>query len=91
MKRKGFTLIELLAVIVILAVISLVAIPVILGIIEKTNLKSAEVSATGYVGAVENYMAMHEIDPMTYPYDLKVDETYQVSNSGESTDNPYPK
>ena len=38
MKRKnGFTLIELLAVIVILAIISLIATPIILGIIEDTK------------------------------------------------------
>ena len=33
MKEKGFTLIELLAVIVILAIIALIATPIILGII----------------------------------------------------------
>ncbi|MCI8544918.1 MAG: prepilin-type N-terminal cleavage/methylation domain-containing protein, partial [Bacilli bacterium] len=40
MRKKGFTLIELLAVIVILAVIALIATPIILNIIEKAR-KSA--------------------------------------------------
>ena len=37
MKKKGFTLIELLAVIVILAIIALIATPIILGIIDDTR------------------------------------------------------
>ena len=40
MKNKGFTLVELLAVIVILAVISLIAVPMILGVVEESK-KSA--------------------------------------------------
>ena len=39
MRKKGFTLIELLAVIVILAVIALIATPIILNIIEKIKTK----------------------------------------------------
>ena len=35
MKKKGFTLVELLAVIVILAIIAVIATPIILGVIEK--------------------------------------------------------
>ena len=41
MKEKGFTLIELLAVIVILAIMALIATPIVLGIIDDTK-KSAE-------------------------------------------------
>ena len=46
MKRKGFTLIELLATIVVIAIISLIAVPVVTGIIERSRkvsfLRSAE-------------------------------------------------
>lgn len=45
MKNKGFTLIELLAVIVILAIIALIATPVILGIINDARKHAAEESA----------------------------------------------
>ncbi|MBP3460860.1 MAG: type II secretion system protein [Bacilli bacterium] len=58
MKKKGFTLIELLAVIVILAIISLIAVPVILNIIRDAKKSSAKDSAYGYIKAVENYQAM---------------------------------
>ena len=51
MKNKGFTLIELLAVIVILAIIALIATPIILGIIndarESARKRSAELVKTG--------------------------------------------
>ena len=47
--KKGFTLIELLAVIVILAVIALIATPIILNIIEDTRKESAKSSANLYV------------------------------------------
>ena len=54
MKQKyGFTLIELLAVIVILVVIALIAVPIILGIIHESKKGSAKDSMYGYVKAVE--------------------------------------
>ena len=61
MKKKGFTLIELLAVIVILAVITLIATPMILGVIEDTKLKAAEQSANGYIDAVEKQVITSEL------------------------------
>ncbi len=50
---KGFTLIELLAVIVILAVIALIATPIILNLIERARLGAAESSAYAYIEAAE--------------------------------------
>ncbi len=43
MKKKGFTLIELLAVIIILAIIALIATPIILNVIDDAR-KSAGLS-----------------------------------------------
>ena len=54
MKKKGFTLIELLAVIVILAIIALIATPMIMGVIDDARKGAAEASANGYIEAVEN-------------------------------------
>ena len=42
MKRKGFTLIELLAVIVILAVIALIATPIILNMINDAKKRASK-------------------------------------------------
>ena len=55
-KSRGFTLIELLAVIVILSVISLIAVPQIIDSINKANLKSSEESIVGLVKSAENYV-----------------------------------
>ena len=51
--NKGFTLIELLAVIVILAIIALIATPIILGIIKDSKEESNKRSAELYIDAVE--------------------------------------
>lgn len=53
MRKKGFTLIELLAVIVILAIIALIATPLVLNIIDNTKKKTALQSAELYLSAVE--------------------------------------
>ena len=62
MKKQGFTLIELLAVIVILAVIALIATPIILNVIEESKKGSAEQSANGYKEAIENQVMINEVD-----------------------------
>ena len=62
MKNKGFTLIELLAVIVILAVIALIAYPVITGIVENSKKNSALRSIEGYVEAANNATVIYDVD-----------------------------
>ena len=57
MKNKGFTLIELLAVIVILAVIALIATPLIMGTITKAKKNAFIDTANGIIKAGENYQA----------------------------------
>lgn len=53
--KKGFTLIELLAVIVILAVIALIATPIITGIIKDSKKSSLESETKMIVSAINNY------------------------------------
>ncbi len=60
--KNGFTLIELLAVIVILAFISLIAIPQVLHLIEKSRISSLEISASEYIRAVETSLINEEIN-----------------------------
>ncbi len=57
--NKGFTLIELLAVIVILAVIALIATPIIMGVIEDAKKQAERDSAYGFVKAVEQTIAVN--------------------------------
>ena len=57
-RNKGFTLIELLAVIVILAIIALIATPIVLGIINDSKESSRKISASYIVNAVEQSYSM---------------------------------
>ena len=58
MKNKGFTLIELLAVIVILAIIALIATPIVLGIIEDSRDSASENSAQFIIDGVQTAYAV---------------------------------
>lgn len=62
MKNKGFTLIELLAVIVILAIIALIATPIILNIIDDTKQSSKERSLELYLDAVEQSLTRYNLE-----------------------------
>ena len=62
MKKKGFTLIELLAVIVVLAIIALIATPIVMNVISNASKGAAERSADNYVKAVETLIATKRLD-----------------------------
>ena len=79
--KKGFTLIELLAVIVILAVISLIATPMILGVIETSKESSAKVSAYGYIDAVETQVAINQLDANKTNIEDGVYEVEELKNT----------
>ena len=78
MKNKGFTLIELLAVIVILAVIALIATPMILGVIDTAKQGSAKSAALGYVDAIEKKVITSQLTD-TNPVVVTEGEVYKVS------------
>ena len=53
MNKKGFTLIELLAVIVVLAIIALIATPIVMNVITKAQEGANKRSVEGYMKAYE--------------------------------------
>ena len=57
--KKGFTLIELLAVIVILAIIALIATPIILNIIDDTKQNADLISRNTYINEVERKLVVN--------------------------------
>ena len=67
MKNKGFTLIELLAVIVILAIIALIATPIILNIISDSKEESNKRSVELYGKAVEQAIAKSQLNGNEIP------------------------
>ena len=76
MKRKGFTLIELLAVIVVLAIIALIATPIVMNTIEKSKKGAAERSADNYIDAVETAVATKRLDGNI------LEGTYTINDKG---------
>ena len=66
-KNKAFTLIELIAVLVILAIISLIVAPLILNIIRRVKDVANKRSVDGYGRAVEYAMASYQLEHLAYP------------------------
>ena len=80
-KNKGFTLVELLAVIVILALIALIATPIILNVINDAKKQAAKDSAYGYMDAVEKYIVSSELEDKSIK-----DGTYSVEELNKKID-----
>lgn len=82
MRNKGFTLIELLAVIVILAIIALIATPIVLGIIEDTRESSNEISAGYIIDSVEKaYSIAYTQNNGALPTLEQVRDQFKMSNA----------
>lgn len=64
--NKGFTLIELLAVIVILAVIALIATPLVMNTINDARKGAARDAAYNYIHAVETEIGLNMVSDTAY-------------------------
>lgn len=85
MNKKGFTLIELLAVIVILAIIALIATPIIMGIIDDAKTQSAKNSAYGYLDSVDKAVVQSSFDKLSNPSTVSIDVlqgNYSITSGG---------
>ncbi len=84
-KYKGFTLIELLAVIVILAVIALIATPIVLSILTRVRKSAFQDSAYGIMEAAKGYYAesiLEENDPVDQVFSFEDGTTNELSYGG---------
>ncbi len=89
-EKKGFTLVELLAVIVILALIALIATPIILNVINDAKKQAAKDSAYGYMDAVEKYIVSSELEDKSIQdrtYSVEELNSMGVSVKGNTPDN----
>ena len=85
--KKGFTLIELLAVILILGIIALIAIPAVSNVIEDAKKGSAEVTGENYIKAVQNKLSLAQLQGGTVLTGTQsvstIDSIYENIISGE--------
>ncbi len=77
MKKRGFTLIELLAVIVVLAIIALIATPIVMNTIKKAKQGAAERSADSYIKQVETAVAEERLNKNEV-----LEGEYQITSDG---------
>ena len=80
--NKGFTLIELLAVIVILAIIALIATPIILNVIDTARKGAKESSALGYIDAVEKQVMLAQVDATATKINAGTYSVQELSTAG---------
>ena len=75
--KYGFTLIELLAVIVVLAIIALIATPIVMNTIKKSQKGAAERSADNYIEALETAVAEERLSKNEV-----LEGEYQITSDG---------
>ena len=84
MNKKGFTLIELLAVIVILAVVALVATPIILASVENAKKQAAIASANNVITAINYNEQMVNFDASTIVGQYTTARASQTTGEGSN-------
>lgn len=67
MKKNAFTLIELIVVLVILAVVALIVTPLVLNIVNQSEINARKSSIDGYGKAAEIAVAEHKLEKGSYP------------------------
>ncbi|MCI5677739.1 MAG: prepilin-type N-terminal cleavage/methylation domain-containing protein [Candidatus Faecisoma sp.] len=95
-KKKGFTLIELLAVIIVLAIIALIATPIIFNVIENAKIKSLENSCYGVIDAIRtkyaegllnlNKITNGNVNELTVSGEKPIAGTWTIYNSKDSVE-----
>ena len=85
MKNKGFTLIELLAVIVILAIIALIATPIVMDSIATAKKGAAKDAAYGFAKAAEYSIAL-KMETTSAPATISTGDIANVSVKGTKPD-----
>lgn len=80
MNKKGFTLIELLAVILILGIISLIAIPIIGNIINDVKENAFKLSVTALTSSLEEKCQVEMMKSKTYTKNYTIRDGFIIPN-----------
>ena len=72
MNRKGFTLIELLAVVIILAIVALIAVPIVNTITDEAKYDAADASINEYINGVNSLSTVSKSSIVSSDYSLDV-------------------
>ena len=90
-RHNAFTLIELLAVIIILAIVALIATPIILNVIEDAKISAGKSEAQMILGGINNYCATEDVKyQLDNSYakictsDMDVDDVQTMVNLGNA-------
>ena len=89
MKNKGFTLIELLAVIIILIIITLIAVPIIKNIINTARENSYKKSIISYAKSLEYYIAMDNMNKVNDSFILLSETKNKIEYNGNNIECKY--
>ncbi len=91
-KDFGFTLIELLAVIIILAIVAIIATPIILDVVEDARISAGRSEAQMILGGINNYCATEDVKyQLDNSYtkictsDMDIDDVPTMVNLGNAT------
>ena len=91
-RHNAFTLIELLAVIIILAIVALIATPIILDVVEDARISAGKSEAQMILGGINNYCATEDIKyQMDNSYtkictsDMDINDVSTMVNLGNAT------
>ena len=83
MKKKGFTLIELLAVIIILAVIALIATPIVLNVVDNARVEANRDSVYGLLDGAKLYYLEGQLDTNRLGMDGETNLIDKINVSGK--------
>lgn len=78
MKRKGFTLVELMAVIIVLGIIAVIAVPIVLKEVDVSKKEAYEASVKGLFDATNSFIAANDVmgdftsDGIVFPNDKMI-------------------
>ena len=74
-RKNGFTLIELIAVLVIMAIIALIATPLVMSIIKKARISADKRSIDAYGRSVELAIAGYLLDTGDFVKKMKIEDS----------------